>query len=192
MTRPRAALVLAAAFVAAVVLANWLTARYHFVPVGFGLEATAGTFAAGACLALRDGLQDAAGRWAVALAIGAGAALSWATSTPALALASGAAFLVSEALDAAVYTPLRGRARTGGPRWAGAVTASNVAGAVVDTLAFLTLAFGTAAVTWAALGGQLVGKAWPTLAFLGAGALLGWVVSRRRAVPREPVYAAGA
>lgn len=121
----------------------------------------------------------------------AGAAVSWITSTPALALASAAAFAVSEVLDSGVYTPMRGQARTGGRRWAVAVAASNVVGGVVDTLVFLTIALGTAAVTWAALLGQLVGKAWPTLAFLAAGALIAWVVSRRRAVVRKPHLAQG-
>jgi len=42
------ALITGTAFVAAIVLANWLTSRYGFVSVGLGLSATAGTYAAGA------------------------------------------------------------------------------------------------------------------------------------------------
>lgn len=35
------------AYLATIVVANWLTAEYGFVPVGLGLLATAGTYAAG-------------------------------------------------------------------------------------------------------------------------------------------------
>lgn len=185
MTRTRTTALLAAAFVSAVAAANWLTARYGFAPVGFGLEATAGTFAAGACLALRDGLQDAAGRRAVLVAILLGGIVSWATSDPWLAAASGIAFVASEVLDALVYTPLRTHARFGGRRWAVAVVGSNAVGAVADTAVFLALAFGPAAIL-PALAGQLLGKAYPTLAYLTAGSV------GRRAVPRESVYTAGA
>lgn len=167
------------ALVASVALANWATARYHFVPVGFGQSATAGTFAAGLCLALRDGLQDVGGRWAVLAAIGAGGIVSVVTSNPALALASGVAFVVSEALDAAVYTPLKAKARTGEARWAGAVTASNVVGTLADSIIFLGLAFGPMAIL-PALAGQLIGKAYPTVAYL----IAGWT---RRAVHGESV-----
>lgn len=167
------------ALVASVALANYATARYHFVPVGFGQQATAGTFFAGLCLALRDGLQDLGGRWAVGAAILAGGLVSVLTSNPTLAVASGAAFVVSEVLDAAVYTPLKNRASVGSPRWAGAVTASNVVGTLADTVVFLALAFGWAAILPALLG-QLIGKAYPTVVYL----LGGWL---RRAVHGEPV-----
>lgn len=50
------------AFLATIVIANWLTTEYGFVAVGFGLTATAGTYAAGLALGFRDVLQDHAGR----------------------------------------------------------------------------------------------------------------------------------
>lgn len=139
----------AGVYIAAILAANWLTNRYGFVSV-VGVGMTAGTIAAGVALGARDALQDTAGRLAVLAAILVGAALSWWLSTPVLALASGAAFLVSEAADMAVYTPLRRRG------WARAVVASNVVGGIVDTLVFLTLA--GFPVTTQTVGGQLVGK----------------------------------
>src|SRR2546426_2327420 len=64
--RPRRATVvrvvlLAVAYLAAIVLANWATAAHGLVPAGFGLLVTAGTYAAGLTLAVRDAVQDAAG-----------------------------------------------------------------------------------------------------------------------------------
>jgi uncharacterized PurR-regulated membrane protein YhhQ (DUF165 family) len=189
VNRPRTAAALAAAFVITAAAANWLTGDPpRFAPVGFGLTVTAGTFAAGFALALRDGIQDAAGRrnarWIILAAIVAGAGASVLTSSPGLAIASGAAFATSEAADALVYTPLRGRARFGGRRWAAAVAASNVVGAVVDTLVFLALV-PFLAITWPALIGQLLGKGYVTGLYLVAGR------TARRAVVREPLVAEG-
>lgn len=181
----RAGMAAACAFVATIVLANYLTSALGFVPVGFGLTATAGTFAAGCALALRDLTQDALGRRGVLAVIVVAAALSFAIAPPTLALASGVAFLLSELADFAVYTPLRRRARLGDRRWVTAVVASNVAGAVVDSVVFLGVAFGAASI----LGdtpGQLVGKSWATLAYLA----VGWAVTR--ALLRQPVHPDGA
>ena len=169
----------AAGFIGTIVLANYLTTRYGFVPVGFGLMATAGTFAAGFALALRDSTQDALGRRAVALVIVAGAALSFLVADPFIALASAAAFLVSELADFAIYTPLRRKSRLGDRRWAGAVIASNLVGAVVDTVIFLGIAFGAAAIL-PSIPGQLVGKSWATLAYLAVGLVVSRAVSRHR------------
>ena len=144
-----------AAFLGLVVAANWLTASYGLIPVGFGLVATAGTFAAGLVLLARDLVHDTAGRLAVAGCIAAGAALSAVLATPQLAVASGAAFAVSEMADYAVYAPLRRRG------WARAVLASNTVGATVDTLLFLTLA---GFPVWSAMPGQMYVKTAATLA----------------------------
>jgi hypothetical protein len=146
-------------FALCALFANWLTARYGFVPAGFGLQVTAGTYAAGLALGFRDKVQDTMGRWGVLTAIGVGAFLSWWVA-PNLAVASGVAFALSELADTAVYTPLRNRG------WTRAVIASNLVGAVVDTVVFLWIAFGWAAVT-GGLTGQVVGKLWATLAFVG-------------------------
>ena len=165
------------AYLATIVLANWLTATYGLVPVGFGLVATAGTYAAGFAFVARDAVQDAAGRAWVFAALAVGAVLSWWLSTPALAVASAVAFGVSELADMAVYTPLR---RKGYVR---AAVASNLVGSVVDTLLFLWLAgFGLAPLV---VAGQLVGKAWVTVAVVV-------LVVIARAVLRHRVRAEGA
>lgn len=147
------------AYLSCIVAANWLTARYGFVPVGLGLAATAGTYAAGAAFVARDAVQDTSGRLLTIAAVVVGAALSWWISTPALAIASGVAFLLSEIADMAIYTPLRKRG------YIRAALASNLVGSTVDTLVFLWLAgFGLA---WLTVAGQLVGKGWVTLATVG-------------------------
>lgn len=159
--------------VSALLAANYVTTDYGFIPVGFGLEATAGTFFAGFALASRDAIQDAWGRLAVIVVILVGTVVSFAVALPAIAFASAAAYLCAEALDFAIYSPLRARARLGDRRWAVAVVASNVVGAVTDTVVFLGIAFGTAAIT-PALPGQMVGKMYATVMYL----LIGWTVAR--------------
>lgn len=150
---------------AAVIVANWATSNYGFVSVGFGFTATAGTFFAGFALALRDATQDLLGRrWMLAV-IAVGAAISYLIADPFIALASVVAFAVAELINFAVYTPLRNRSQFGDRRWAAAVTTSSLAGAVADTVIFLAIAFGWAAVL-PALAGQLVGKAWATVLYL--------------------------
>lgn len=150
---------LTVAFLATILAANYVTTEYGLIPVGFGLTATAGTYFAGLMFVLRDSIQDTAGRvWAI-VAIAAGAVLSFAVADPFIALASGVAFGVSEIADLAVYTPLRRRG------YVRAAVASNVVGAVVDTLLFLWIAgFG---VTGSAVGGQLVGKLTVTAVVVG-------------------------
>ena len=161
-----------AAYLATVVLANVAVVLWGVVPVGFGLYAPAGVYFAGLAFTLRDTTQDALGRRGVVWAILLGAALSAAFS-PALAGASAVAFLVSELLDYAVYTPLRDK------RWLTAVTASNVAGAVADSAIFLWLAFGSLAF----LPGQVLGKLLMTA--LSVVILAVWrEASRRRAAAR--------
>lgn len=166
------------AYAASIAAANYLTTRYGMVHVAPGLMTTAGTFAAGGALLLRDAVQDTLGRAWVLVGIAAGAVLTLATS-PALAIASAAAFLAAELADMGVYTPLRSRG------WARAVVASNVAGAIVDTLLFLWLA--GFPITTAVVGGQLVGKlAWATLLPVAA---VVTVRRWRRALPRHPLGA---
>jgi uncharacterized PurR-regulated membrane protein YhhQ (DUF165 family) len=147
-------LLAAGAYVGAVLAANWATAHLGFIPVGFGLTAIAGTYAAGATFILRDFVQDTLGRRVVLAAIVVGAVLSAAVSPTQLALASGITFLLSEAADFAVYTPLRSRG------WARAVLASNTVGFVFDSFLFLWLAGFPIAST---VTGQIVGKAWATV-----------------------------
>lgn len=139
-----------AAFVASIIAANWLTNTFGLVPIGFGLLVTAGTFAAGFALIARDGVQLTSGPYWTLAAIIFGAALSAVTSTPSIAIASGIAFLVSELVDFAVFTPIRKRSV------ALAVITSSVVSAPIDTVLFLQLAgFG---VTWQAVVGQFIVK----------------------------------
>lgn len=139
----------ATAFLACILAANYVTTEYGMIPVGFGLIATAGTYFAGATFVLRDAVQDGYGKLATLGLIVAGAALSYLVSDPFIALASGCAFLLSEAADLMVYTPLRRRG------YVRAALASNVVGAVVDTIAFLWIA---GFPIRQALAGQMVGK----------------------------------
>lgn len=136
-------------FLVAIIAANYVTARYGMVPVGFGLTATAGTYLAGATFILRDTIQDRWGRLPAISLIIVGAAISLFLSEPAIAIASGVAFLISEVADLAVYTPLRRRG------YIRAAIASNIVGAFVDTIVFLWVA---GFPVWVAVPGQMVGK----------------------------------
>lgn len=165
-----------AAFIATIPAANWLIQHVGttcvpdgpcLVPVAPGLMAPSGVLVIGLALVLRDAIHASLGaRWALA-AILAGTAASTLLAPPALVLASGAAFLVSELADFAVYAPLRRRYP------AGAVLASGVAGAVVDSALFLGIAFGSLAY----LPGQVVGKLWMSL----LAAIVIALLARRRA-----------
>lgn len=158
------------AFIACVVIANWLTASFGLIPVGFGLMATAGTYAAGLTFVFRDLIHESGGRWLAVAAIFAGAALSWFVASPALAVASGVTFLVAELADLAVYVPLRDRGLLI------AVLVSNVAGFTLDTFVFLYLA--GFPITAPVVAGQLLAKA--TMTALGL--LVLWLVGKRQAV----------
>lgn len=162
----------ASAYIACIVVANWLTNRYGLIPAGFGLLVTAGTYSAALALSTRCWLQDLAGRRAVLIAILVGASVSYFVASHAIALASAVAFLASELADMSVYTPLRkhGRRR--------AVACACAAGAVVDTLLFLSIA--GFPLTGRSVGGQILVKAvWVTGGFIA----IDWVV--RRAVPKR-------
>jgi uncharacterized PurR-regulated membrane protein YhhQ (DUF165 family) len=148
----RIGLAAVAGYIATIFIANLMIQHLGLWPVGFGLMAPAGVYAAGIAFTLRDVVHRAFGPGVTVLAILAGAAASYAIS-PAFAVASAAAFLFSELADLAVYTPLERR------NWLAAVTLSNTVGLVVDSILFLSLAFGSLAF----LPGQIVGKAWMTL-----------------------------
>jgi hypothetical protein len=167
MTR-RGAIALTA-YIATIPAANWLVTEFGAVPVGFGYAAPAGVYAVGLALVLRDLAREAAGRSAVLAAIVVGTVLSWWLADPALAVASAAAFAVAETMDFAVYEPLRERGLLL------AMLASNAVGLLADSLIFLKLAFGSLDY----LPGQLLGKAWMTLA---AVAVIAVIARRRQAV----------
>lgn len=142
-------------YLACIVGANWAIQRYGFVSVGFGLVAPAGVWFAGLAFSARDLVQRTLGRSWVIVAIIGGAGLSWFIS-PSFAIASGVAFLVSESIDMAIYTPLYRK-----HPYASILT-SNTAGAVVDSMLFLWIAFGSIQF-WE---GQVVGKLWTILPVL--------------------------
>lgn len=126
------------------------------IPVWPEISAPSGVLAIGAALVLRDLVQRRLGmKWALA-AIAAGALLSGLVAAPALVLASVAAFAVSETADLAVFTPLQRRGLVL------AVAASGVVGILVDSMLFLSLAFGSLDF----LRGQVIGKTWSLVAAL--------------------------
>ncbi len=88
-------------------------------------------------------------------------------------LASAVAFLLSEAADLAVYTPLQRRGLVA------AVAASSLVGLVVDSLVFLQLAFGSLDF----LAGQVIGKLWMVLLTLP---LLQWLRRRDERIGLTP------
>jgi uncharacterized PurR-regulated membrane protein YhhQ (DUF165 family) len=125
-----------------ILAANWLIRNVgtvtlpdgtHLLPVGFGLLAPSGAYAAGVTFVARDVVQRSMGRVAAIGAVVAGTALS-ALVDPRLALASGSAFFFSEMVDLAVYTPLERR------NFALAVLLSGIAGSIVDSVIFLGVA----------------------------------------------------
>lgn len=149
-----------AGFVVCVLGANWFVENVgtqpgpgapHTLPVGFGERAPSGFVWVGISLTLRDLLQRTLGARFTIAAIVAGAGLSALLNIDAsLALASGVTFLFAELLDLSVYTPLQER------NLGAAAIASNVVGAIVDSVIFLWLAFGWDTVAdfavWQALG----------------------------------------
>jgi uncharacterized PurR-regulated membrane protein YhhQ (DUF165 family) len=149
-------------FCLTVPVANWMLGHVGtvcpvnepcLVPVAPGLMAPSGVLMIGVALVLRDLVQRRLGTEFGVGAIVAGTALSAAVAPPSLVLASAAAFLISEFIDFAVYTPLARR------RLVLAVAASGLIGLVVDSVVFLWLAFGSLDF----LLGQVVGKAWMVL-----------------------------
>lgn len=97
---------------------------------------------------LRDAIQMVAGwRWGL-IAIGIGAVVSYLLSSPFIVMASVASFVLSELADFAVYTPLAQK------RLTLALIASGFVGAIIDSAAFLLIAFGSIDF----IGGQILGK----------------------------------
>jgi hypothetical protein len=163
-----------ALFALCIPAANWLIGHAGtvcvpngpcLIPVAPGIMAPSGVLMIGLALVLRDLVQRRLGLGWAAGAILAGAALSALLAPPALVLASALAFLLSEAADLAVYTPLQRRGLVL------AVAASGAVGLLVDSVAFLWVAFGSLDY----LAGQVIGKAWMVLAALP---LIHWL--RRR------------
>ena len=110
--------------------------------------APAGVYFAGAVYTFRDLTQVALGkRWAL-VAIFLGAAISLATSRQ-FALASLAAFLLGELLDMLIFSRLRQQGRI-----LEAFAAGNTPGVALDSLVFLSAAFGSVALFSRPVRGQ--------------------------------------
>lgn len=158
-------------FVLTIPLGNWMVVNVGFVcepngpcliPVWPGVMSPSAVLVAGLALVLRDAVhQLLGGKWAL-YCIFAGAVLSGFISEPSLIVASTCAFLFSELADFFVYTPLRHRSLG----WA--VVLSGLAGSIVDSAIFLSMAFGSLEF----LFGQVLGKFWMSL--IGGAILVLW------------------
>lgn len=153
------------AYIATIPAANWLIGNVGtvcipqgpcLIPVAPGIMAPSGVLMIGAALLFRDLVQRRYGKaWSLGCIV-AGGALSFAIASPALAIASTAAFLLSELVDFAVYTPLARK------RFVLAILLSCIAGAVVDSALFLWLAFGSLD----HMLGQIIGKGYAAVVYL--------------------------
>ena len=90
------------AYVAAVVVINWLFLVIPMVPL-FGTMIPPVMLVVGFVFVFRDFAQREIGHWVIIAMLVAGALSYW-TSAPFVAFASVTAFLISEAVDWAVYT----------------------------------------------------------------------------------------
>jgi uncharacterized PurR-regulated membrane protein YhhQ (DUF165 family) len=166
--RIREGLLFLVGFALCIPAANWLIGNVGtvcdpsgtpcLIPVAPGVMAPSGVLTVGLAFILRDLVQRRLGLKAAAAGIAAGTLLSALVAPPSLVMASAGAFLVSETADMLVYTPLQRR------RLMLAVFASSLVGLVVDSIVFLSLAFGSLAF----LEGQILGKTWMVLASLPA------------------------
>ena len=141
------------------------------VPVWPGIMAPSGVLIAGAALMLRNGVQAFLGAGYSLVAIAIGTALSALFAAPSLVVASAAAFCFSELADFTVYTPMRKRFP------AFSVVLAGLAGSVVDSMIFLSLAFGSLEF----VVGQVLGKFWMALL---AGMLIRYLRPRLVAQPK--------
>ena len=96
-SRARWATAAFAVYAAAIIGSNYLIVHVgipagpgtHLTPVGFGLLAPRGVWAAAVSFPARDVVQRTGGRWLGIAAILIGAAVSWKVSDPHIAMASG-------------------------------------------------------------------------------------------------------
>jgi hypothetical protein len=119
---------------------------------------------------LHESWRDRGLPWRMALLIFAGSVLSWLLNRSAgpIALASCVAFAAAATVDALVFHVLKRSS------WLVKVNVSNIPAAVVDSVAFLWIAFGVGALVLAPL--QIVAK-------IGGGMIWSIILQRRKAVP---------
>lgn len=159
---PRRAAAYASLLIVTVIAANLLVTYAPPVPIGFGFFAPAGVLVAGLAFTIRDLLDDAGGRWWVLGSILTGALVSLAMGSGRVAIAGAAAYLVSETADWLVYRAVHRRGRIA------AVAASGAVGLLLDSIVFLTLAFGSLLF----LPGQILGKLYALAASVAVLAVL--------------------
>lgn len=135
MSRRTLGLLVTAGFIATIPLANWTLDRYGFIDLPWLGPVASGVVWVGLAFVLRDIAQLLLGRVVIIFAIAIGALLSWWLASSELATASAVAFGLSELLDYAIYTPLADR------RFTTAVIVSSMAGACLDSILFLWIAF---------------------------------------------------
>ncbi|WP_410595402.1 VUT family protein [Amycolatopsis sp. lyj-23] len=140
-----------ALYVVCVAGANWLAEHFGAVGVGLGLQAAAAVYVAGPVLVVRDWVQRLAGLRASLLAVAVGTVLSYVVAGPAIATASAVSFVVSEVLDAVVYSVLVPRQGV-----VVAVLCSGIVGVAADSVLFPAIAFASLTLT----PGHLLGKAY--------------------------------
>lgn len=141
-------------YVCTIILTNLAFAKLGIIPLAFGLSVPAAAFLAAVPLTLRDYVQTRHGKRAAIAAVAVAAAAT-ALFSPSLAVASACAFLLGELIDMGVFTLARKRVG-----FLPSMLASNAFGMVVDSVVFLSIAFGSLAF----LPGQLIAKAATTLA----------------------------
>jgi queuosine precursor transporter len=138
-------------YLIAIVAANLIISRY-----GPAASIVTAFFCIGLDLTARDHLHEAWHKrglvWKMTALIGAGSVISWMLNADAgrIALASFAAFALAGIADTLAYSALFARVRLI------KINGSNIAGALVDSIAFPTLAFG-AFMPWIVIG-QLAAK----------------------------------
>ena len=146
-------LILFLSYISIIFFANWSINKWGIVSIGLGLSAPAGVYFAGLAFSIRDGLHEFSNKIWVSIAILIGALLSFLLEGgERIALASGIAFLLSEFIDFAIYTPLRAK---------GKITAlffSNIVGLIADSVIFLYIAFESLKF----IEGQIIAKAYMT------------------------------
>ena len=149
-------------FILTIPLSNWVVVNVGLVcepngpcliPVWPGLLAPSAVMIAGAALVLRNAVQAFLGAPFSLCAIAVGTGLSALFAEPSLVLASAAAFCFSELADFAVYTPMRKHFP------AFSVVMAGLAGSIIDSAIFLSLAFGSIEF----ITGQVLGKFWMSL-----------------------------
>lgn len=150
------------AYLACIPLANWLILHVGPIPVFPGILAPSGVLVIGLALVLRDAIQTRMGLGIALAATLCGVALTTGIASHQLAVASGLAYLLSEVWDAAIFTTVYRKGwRYNTTALALAIVVSGIAGAALDSLVFLYLAFGDMTFFW----GQFIGKLYASLAF---------------------------